>query len=122
MAGGIALQSSSGGTVTFTIPETSTSSTVSLDFTSLKSTNGYQKLPGGIIIQWGTTASIASGATVTTNLPISFPSSFVNIQISRLEASTAASYRGGVVINNTSQFTFYNSERTAPFFYIAIGY
>ena len=42
-------------------------------FASSLSTNGYQKLPSGLIIQWGTTGSIAGGSTVSVTLPISFP-------------------------------------------------
>lgn len=34
---------------------------------------GYQKLPSGLIIQWGTTSSIAQGATVSVTFPIAFP-------------------------------------------------
>lgn len=82
MAGGIALQSSSGGTVTFTIPETSTSSTINLDFTSLKSANGYQKLPGGIIIQWGENTSTSTTA-VNMSFPISFPTACWQVVVSQ---------------------------------------
>lgn len=39
------------------------------DFTSSLATNGYQKLPSGLIIQWGT----QSTATNTVVFPISFP-------------------------------------------------
>ena len=35
---------------------------------------GYQKLPGGLIIQWGAIAPLIPGAGVSVTLPISFPS------------------------------------------------
>ncbi len=35
-------------------------------------TNGYQKLPGGLIIQWGYTSTGSTGSTVT--LPVAFNS------------------------------------------------
>lgn len=35
--------------------------------------NGYQKLPGGLIIQWGSTANIAVGATLNVVYPVAFP-------------------------------------------------
>lgn len=35
-------------------------------------TNGYQKLPGGLIIQWGTATAIANGTGLAV-LPIAFP-------------------------------------------------
>lgn len=34
---------------------------------------GYQKLPSGLIIQWGIAASLASGETRTVTLPLAFP-------------------------------------------------
>lgn len=36
--------------------------------------NGYQKLPSGLIIQWGVTASIAGNGSLTVTLPIAFTS------------------------------------------------
>jgi len=47
------------------------------DFTCSKNSNGYQKLPSGLIIQWGrgTISSPASGSynIVTVTFPITFP-------------------------------------------------
>ena len=37
--------------------------------------NGYQKLPGGLILQWGT-ATVAGESSATVILPISFPNNF----------------------------------------------
>lgn len=38
-----------------------------------KASNGYQILPGGVIIQWGTTASLAAGSTTPITFPFTFP-------------------------------------------------
>lgn len=46
------------------------------DFLNLKSENGYQKLPGGLIIQWGLSTG-ASSRTAT--FPIAFPNECLNI-------------------------------------------
>jgi hypothetical protein len=35
--------------------------------------SGYQKLPGGLIIQWGRTGAIAQGGNVAVTFPITFP-------------------------------------------------
>jgi len=39
------------------------------------SSSGYQKLPGGLILQWGTSSTSASGFTTWT-FPIAFPNAF----------------------------------------------
>jgi hypothetical protein len=47
-----------------------------IDFTAVKSTNGYQKLPSGLILQWvGTT--VPSGTTQV-GLPIAFPTAYLH--------------------------------------------
>ncbi len=47
------------------------------DFAASKTTNGYQKLPSGVIVQWGQVTISVSGevgqGTVTVTLPIAFP-------------------------------------------------
>ena len=35
--------------------------------------SGYQKLPSGLIIQWGLTAAMATGANIVHALPVTFP-------------------------------------------------
>ena len=45
-------------------------------FTIQKATSGWQKLPSGLIIQWGTVDNGGSGTAGSTTLPIAFPSSF----------------------------------------------
>ena len=55
------------------------------DFTGANqslNSNGYQKLPGGLIIQWGTTDTLAQNATIVVNLPIAFPTAFLNASAS----------------------------------------
>lgn len=48
------------------------------DFSALKTTNGYQKLPSGIIIQWGALSFPgATGGTVT--FPLAFPVACLNV-------------------------------------------
>lgn len=44
------------------------------DFTSLKSSSGYQKLPSGLIFQWGK-ATTNLGGDFTLTFPIAFPNS-----------------------------------------------
>lgn len=42
-------------------------------FAKSLSTNGYQKLPGGLILQWGTVGSVNVGTSVAFTFPITFP-------------------------------------------------
>jgi hypothetical protein len=60
-----------GGTV-WNITEGSKLLAVAPQFSKLAATNGYQKLPGGIIIQWGSLVRSATSVAVT--FPIAFPS------------------------------------------------
>lgn len=122
MAGGIALQSSSGGTVTFTVPETSTSRTVSLDFTSLKSTNGYQKLADGVIIQWGIISDTAS-TTGSITFPITFTNSTYVITGSLHTLNGQGGYLAfGSQANATVSWQRYSTGGTQQYRWIAIGY
>jgi hypothetical protein len=63
----------------FQVANAVTTSQYAADFLSLKATNGYQKLPNGMIIQWGTVtppAYTTTGAFQTT--PFLFPIAFPN--------------------------------------------
>lgn len=49
-----------------------------------KTTNGYQKLPGGLIVQWGEhTGSVGTGVLNSTavTLPIAFPTACLNVSL-----------------------------------------
>lgn len=50
--------------------------------------NGYQKLPGGLIIQWGSTITSAGG-TVAVTFPIAFPSAAFSVVGMHLGAGNA---------------------------------
>ena len=55
-------------------------------FVNSLSTNGYQKIQGGLIVQWGTT-STSSGGITTVNFPIAFPNSCLSFQVSLNQSS-----------------------------------
>jgi len=55
--------------------------------------SGYQKLPSGLIIQWGTAAIAATGSYVS--LPIAFPNAFTAVMTSMYVAASP-----GTVTNN----------------------
>ena len=98
---------------------TSTNATITsntLNFgTSSIATSGYSRLPNGLLLQWGTTASIAtSGTTVT--FPVAFQAAPYSVVLSSLSAT--ASFR--VNTTTTTSFTA-NSSAASTAYYMAIG-
>ena len=89
--------------------------------------NGYQKLPGGLIVQWGEATFLAttgqSGAVIT--LPIAFPNAFFRI------TGTDGGYGAnsiGITIISKSQFKCWGRIVSSgvfsdtAFHWIAVGY
>lgn len=97
------------------------------DFLNLKSVNGYQKLPMGLIIQWGESQLIPDESSITGSFPIVFPSDCLSIQatinIDTLTNGTRSVYAKKI---STAQFKLTNdSVNTLPAvtaFWLAIGY
>lgn len=83
--------------------------------------SGYQKLPGGIILQWG---SIGNAATdVVTTLPIAFPNSGLGLVISNgyTAGSGSVGYLAGCFISN-SQIATRGSSPSLGANFVAIGW
>lgn len=88
---------------------------------------GYQQLPGGLIVQWGTTASFATdtvGNIVT--FPLAFP---VGCFVVEATASTdnginvgAVNYGWGINNKTATGFKINNDAAPSTFDYIAIGH
>jgi hypothetical protein len=91
--------------------------------------SGYQKLPSGIIIQWGSLVSAANGL-VQAAFPIAFPVVCVSAVVNYLEAGNGLGGVGQVSSNTTKtiiQANCFSSTTAAAIsggnlFYIAIGY
>lgn len=77
--------------------------------------NGYQKFPGGLIIQWGMSGASVAGTAVT--FPLTFPTSIYAVVIGQQNVSNEHSV-GGVSL---SGFTFYAGATTTQNFWIALG-
>lgn len=76
------------------------SSLASTDFDSSLTANGYQKLPSGLIIQWGTYDSGSDdGCTFDTQYPVSFATPFqyacLNMMGSGINTSAAPAWHSG---------------------------
>ena len=89
---------------------------------------GYQKLPGGLIIQWFTVAEGTSQGSVTTNYPIAFPTAFLAASVSSTNtgASSNADMYFQFVSSTTTAITVYrqavNNSANNGAMIIAIGY
>lgn len=80
-------------------------------------TNGYQKLPGGLILQWGFIDTI----TRTVNFPIPFPTACL------VATSGITGTSGNAATWSQMRITFTNTQITGgangdSFMYIALGY
>ena len=99
------------------------------DFTGTNvslASSGYQKLPGGLIIQWGRTGPVTKASSVNVTFPIAFPSACI--------ASSGIAIVGadsnGSVVNNVGYptvvgMTVRNGDSDTNYdstFWQAIGY
>lgn len=87
--------------------------------------NGYSVLPGGAIIQWGSTGSISGLTSGTVTFPITFPNSVFSITLGTQRAPTGTGQN--ISLNNntpptTSGFTWTSSSSNYnKFSWMAIG-
>lgn len=96
-------------------------------FDKLFAANGYQKLPSGLLIQWGLTSGVPADTTVTITLPIAFSSGFVyaNIAVQDWSGGNEEMSTPFVGINGLSSFTVRNTDGDTGinnYRWIAIGY
>jgi hypothetical protein len=89
---------------------------------------GYQKLPGGLIIQWLTVSEGTSQGSITANYPIAFPNAFLAASVSSTNtgASSNADIYFQFVSSTTSAITVYrqqvNNNANTGAMIIALGY
>lgn len=90
-------------------------------------TNGYQKLPGGLTIQWGIAYGIGPDETVTVNLPVAFQSIFVyaNIAVQDVYGGNEEAVIPFITITNGSNFNVKNTDNDTgigTYRWIAVGF
>jgi len=96
------------------------------DFTAVKAENGYQKLPSGLIIQWGTVAEMAGGSSTVVTHTIAFPVARIAVWVQTQVASdsTTPIVLATAPAPGGQQFTVRNRSTvgsgTSPWY--AIGY
>jgi len=95
-------------------------------FTYSLSANGYQKIPTGLIIQWGTSGSVAAGASVNVTLPMTFPNSVLSVTGTPIGAGVNLNPVGVGIAASVSGLTIYNWGASIAYSagvrWIAIGY
>lgn len=87
-------------------------------FDSKKETNGYQKLPGGLIMQWGTIEHATNNTKVYFKIP--FDNLTLSISVTDANGGTACGY-----MNPTKAgfiFRCYDAAENFSFSYVALGY
>ena len=84
---------------------------------------GYQKFPGGLIVQWGNGTALASGDTGTITLPISFTSTFLRVFCfyDNGIGTTSPSFSANKVNLGSFQVKNWATGQATPS-YVAIGY
>ncbi|WP_447759317.1 phage tail protein [Pseudomonas moraviensis] len=89
---------------------------------SVSGNGGYQKLPSGLIVQWGAaTVAVYGGTTVV--FPTTFPNEGLCVVASDQASSPAAVEPMGAQIIDKSAFqAWYKSVTAGTFYWIAIGY
>lgn len=102
---------------------TVTNGVYTTNFTNSLTSNGYQKLPNGLIIQWGTASFSAGSASIT--FPITFPNALFSITgCPEIIGFAGASYAATIEARSTSGATFnlYYTSGSPNVEWIAIGY
>lgn len=87
-------------------------------------TNGYQKIPGGFIIQWGSLTQDANLST-TYSFPLTFPTACVAVVANKgSNINLAGEYAVGSQATSTSQFTIANTGTGTlqGIFWVAVGF
>lgn len=111
--------------------EAATANTVKLlndrflnDFLNLKSENGYQKLPGGLIIQWGKFTAVTNyNGGQLVSLPIAFPNRVLFAVFSEdASATTAVETAQWVPSTTTKSQLCVATYYTGDCYYFALGY
>ena len=94
------------------------------DFTGINqslSDKGYQKLPGGLIIQWG--RSVLNDSTdMTVNLPITYPTKQIACYISQTTSGLDGVVMANATDNSTITLKFNFAVGSITVFWLSIGY
>jgi hypothetical protein len=90
---------------------------------NLSEAAGYQKLPSGLIVQWGFYSGGAA-SPVTITFPEPFPNACLNVQLTPSSAAAITIVCGTKTASNVAvlRFTTAEADSTADFYWHATGY
>lgn len=87
-------------------------------------TNGYVKLPGGLIVQWGAADLAANGVQTDIPLPIAWPTKLLSVSVTLYGSSPAGSVSmspaSGLPL--TYMFGYNSNPTTRTVYWIALGH
>lgn len=96
------------------------------NFGALLASAGYQKLPSGLILQWGLSKVTASNSTMVVIFPIAFTTSCVQVVASYANAAANSPTVGNPFLlreySSTGFSIFNGGTGSAQYSYFAIGY
>lgn len=85
--------------------------------------NGYQKLPGGLMLQWGKVDSVTATALTNVVFPIAFPTEVYTVFLTDIAGAVGNADQIAVRATGLSAtgFTIVNDEQGTAVFWFAIG-
>lgn len=89
------------------------------DFSASLGISGWQKLPSGLIVQWGQASATAGGSGVAVTLPITFPTTILfGVASVANTGGNSGALAGGIRLDSQAQITvFNNGNQTATAIY-----
>lgn len=101
-----------------------------LGFAGSFGSSGYQKLPGGLILQWGLTGQLANNSRTALSFPVAFKSACLGVCTSVAQwnspHATLSDLRGDVDLVTPTGFTLFANDvgggtQATSFYFFAIG-
>lgn len=90
--------------------------------TSSLGTNGYTRLPNGLILQWGTSGSIGQDSSGSVTFPIAFTTLYCVTITPRASTNTGGGGADNITASSTTGFTIsHGADGTATFYWMALG-
>lgn len=93
----------------------------SQEYAAVHAGNGYQKLPSGLILQWGTYSVVTAGVAVPVTFPIAFPTGCYSVVVCQSSVSTATQSAWVSASPTTTGFSGSGTAAGGVAYWMAIG-